>query len=85
MKIRNKKIFTIKDLEDGRTYSFDDDKIKHFGARLNILTKSIEYFFDIEDYDPLIVSKEDFKQLKKYMEKERGVVWGNEDDEWQRI
>ena len=45
MKIRNKKIFTIKDLEDGRTYSFDDDKIKHFGARLNILTKSIDRVF----------------------------------------
>ena len=81
MKIRNKKIFTIKDLEDGRTYSFDDDKIKHFGTRLNILTKSIEYFFDIEDYDPLIVSKEDFEQLKKYMEEERDVVWVDEDDE----
>ncbi|MCO6546183.1 MAG: hypothetical protein J6583_00195 [Gilliamella sp.] len=81
MKIRNKKIFTIKDLEDGRTYSFDDDKIKHFGTRLNILTKSIEYFFDIEDYDPLIVSKEDFEQLKKYMEEERDVVWGNEDED----
>lgn len=81
MKIRNKKIFTIKDLEDGKTYSFDDDKIMHFGTRLNISTKLIEYFFDIEDYDPLIVSKGDFEQLKKYMKEERDVVWGNEDED----
>lgn len=81
MKIRNKKVFTIKDLEDGKTYSFDDDKIMDFGTRLNISTKSIEYFFDIEDYDPLIVSKKDFEQLKKCMEEERDVVWGNEDED----
>lgn len=81
MKIRNKKVFTIKDLEDGKTYSFDDDKIQKFGTRLNLDTKSIEYFIEVEDYDPLIVSKEDFEQLKKYMEEERDVVWGNEDEE----
>lgn len=81
MKIRNKKVFTIKDLEDKETYSFDDDKIMHFGTRLNISTKSIEYFFDIEDYDPLIVSKKDFEQLKKCMEEEHDVVWGDKDED----
>lgn len=80
MKIRNKKVFTIKDLEDKETYSFDDDKIQKFGTRLNLDTKSVEYFIEVEDYDPLIISKEDFEQLKKYMEEERDVVWGNEDE-----
>ena len=81
MKIRNKKVFTIKDLEDERTYSFDDDKIQKFGTRLNLDTKSVEYFIEVEDYDPLIISKEDFEQLKKYMEEERDVVWDDEDDQ----
>ncbi|MCX8723075.1 hypothetical protein [Lactobacillus sp. B4005] len=80
MKIRNKKVFTIKDLEDGKTYSFDDDKIQKFGTRLNLDTKSVEYFIEVEDYDPLIISKKDFEQFKKYMKKERNVVWGNEDE-----
>lgn len=80
MKIRNKKVFTIKDLEDKGTYSFDDDKIQKFGTRLNLDTKSVEYFIEVEDYDPLIISKEDFEQLQKYMEEERGVVWGNDDE-----
>ena len=80
MKIRNKKVFTIKDLEDGKTYSFDDDKIQKFGTRLNLDTKSVEYFIEVEDYDPLIISKKDFEQFKKYMKKKRNVVWGNEDE-----
>lgn len=80
MKIRNKKTITVKDLEDGKTYSFDDDKIQKFGTRLNLDTKSVEYFIEVEDYDPLIISKEDFEQLQKYMKKERNVVWGNENE-----
>lgn len=82
MKIRNKKVFTIKDLEVKETYTFDDDKIKNFGTRLNLDTRSVEYFIEVkvEDY-ALIISKEDFEQLKKYVEEERDIVWGDEDED----
>ena len=36
MKIRNKKTITVKDLEDGKIYSFDDTKLEYFGQRINV-------------------------------------------------
>lgn len=81
MKIRNKKLITIIDLEDEKHYTFYNDKIEYFGARLNVSTKLVEYFIKVYNFDTLIVSKKDFEQLKKYMEEERDVVWVDEDDE----
>lgn len=83
MKIRNKKVFTIKDIEDKGTYSFDDDKIQKFGTKLNLDTKSVEYFIEVEDYDPLIISKEDFEQLQKYIAGAKDIIFGEIEDEWQ--
>lgn len=80
MKIRNKKLITIIDLEDEKHYTFYNDKIEYFGARLNVSTKLVEYFIKVYNFDTLIVSKKDFEQLKKYME-EHDVVWGDKDDE----
>lgn len=81
MKIRNKKTITVKDLEDEKIYSFDDTELEYFGQRINVQEASVEYFIDIKGYDTLIVSEADYEALQKYMEEERDVVWGNEDEE----
>lgn len=80
MKIRNKKTITFKDLEDNEIYSFDDKELEYFGQRINVQKASVEYFIDTEDYDTLIVSEADYEAMQKYMEEERDVVWGNEDE-----
>lgn len=81
MKIRNKKTITVKDLEDEKIYSFDDTELEYFGQRINVQEASVEYFIDIKGYDTLIVSEADYEALQKYMEEERDVVWGDEDEE----
>ena len=81
MKIRNKKTITVKDLEDEKIYSFDDTELEYFGQRINVQEASVEYFIDIKGYDTLIVSEADYEAMQKYMEEERDVVWGNEDEE----
>ena len=81
MKIRNKKTITVKDLEDEKNYSFDDTELEYFGQRINVQEASVEYFIDIKGYDTLIVSEADYEALQKYMEEERDVVWGNEDED----
>ena len=78
MKIRNKKTITVKDLEDGKIYSFDDTELEYFGQRINVQEASVEYFIDIKGYDTLIVSEADYEALQKYMEEERDVVWDDE-------
>lgn len=80
MKIKTKKVFTVKNIEDDGNYEFDDTELEYFGLRINVEKLSIEYFIKAQNFDTLIVSKEDFEQLQKYMEEERGVVWGDEDD-----
>lgn len=80
MEIRNKKTITVKDLEDKEIYSFDDTKLEYFGQRINVQKASVEYFIDTEDYDTLIVSEADYEAMQKYMEEERDVVWGDEDE-----
>lgn len=70
MKIKPKKAvtFTVKDLEDKGTYSFDDDEIRYIGTRLNIDTQSIEYFIEVDNFaSPLVISKEEFEQLQNYI------------------
>lgn len=81
MKIRNKKTITVKDLEDEKNYSFDDTELEYFGQRINVQEASVEYFIDIKGYDTLIVSEADYEAMQKYMEEERDVVWGNEDED----
>lgn len=81
MKIRNKKTITVKDLEDGKIYSFDDTELEYFGQRINVQDASVEYFIDTEDYDTLIVSEADYRAMQKYMEEEHDVVWGDEDED----
>lgn len=81
MKIRNKKTITVKDIEDKEIYSFDDTELEYFGQRINVKDASVEYFIDTKEYDTLIVSEADYEAMQKYMEEERDVVWGDEDEE----
>lgn len=81
MKIKTKRVFTVKNIEDDGNYEFDDTELEYFGLRINVEKLTIEYFIKAQNFDTLIVSKEDFEQLQKYMEEERGVVWGNEDED----
>lgn len=80
MKIKTKRVFTVKNIEDDGNYEFDDTELEYFGLRINVEKLTIEYFIKAQNFDTLIVSKEDFEQLQKYMEEEHGVVWGNEDE-----
>lgn len=81
MKIRNKKLITVKDIEDKEIYSFDDTELEYFGQRINVQDASVEYFIDTKEYDTLIVSEADYEAMQKYMEEERDVVWDDEDEE----
>ncbi len=81
MEIINKQIFKIKDIRVKRTHYFDEGQIANIGSRLDFATKKIEYFIEIDGYYPYTITKKDFEQFKKYMEKERNVVWVDEDDE----
>lgn len=81
MEIINKQIFKIKDIRVKRTHYFDEEQIVNIGSRLDFATKKIEYFIEIDGYYPYTITKKDFEQFKKYMEKERNVVWIDEDDE----
>lgn len=80
MEIKTKRVFTVKNIEDDGNYEFDDTELEYFGSRINVEKLSIEYFIKAQNFDTLIVSKKDFEQLQKYMEEERDVVWGDEDD-----
>lgn len=80
MEIINKQIFKINDIRVKKTHYFDEGQIENLGSRLDFATKKMEYFIEIKDYYPYIITKEDFEQFKKYMEKERNIVWGDEDE-----
>lgn len=80
MEIINKQVFKIKDIRVKRTHYFDEGQIENLGSRLDFATKKMEYFIEIKGYYPYVISKEDFEQLKKYMEEERNVVWSNDDE-----
>lgn len=80
MKIRNKKLITVKDIENNEIYSFDDIELEYFGQRVNVQKATVEYFIETENYGTLIVSEADYDAMQKYMEEEHDVVWGDEDE-----
>lgn len=80
MEIINKQVFKIKDIGVKRNYYFDEEQIVNFGSRLDFATKKIEYFIEIKGYYPHTITKKDFEQFKKYMEKERDIVWSDDEE-----
>ena len=69
MKVENRKCFIIKRLSPNGTekdVAIDEDEIRYVGSRFEIIDKAkkLEFFLKTVDGDTVIISKQDYEQLR---------------------
>lgn len=67
MEVENRKRFIIKRLDGTKKdVAIDDDEIRYVGSRFEIIdkAKTLEFFLETVDGDTVVISKQDYEQLR---------------------
>lgn len=67
MKIENKKRFIINRLNNTeKDVAIDEDEIRYVGSRFEIIDKAkiLEFYLETVDGDTVVISKQDYEQLR---------------------